>query len=85
MDLETDLTNDEVYQKALKELTSFGFHQREKIGPLFPKDCREPDEKGYLGPTNRHLGATGCPSRINIALTKSIPFIDHIASFPESC
>lgn len=31
-----DLDNDPVYQKALKEISSFGFHQREKIGDLFP-------------------------------------------------
>ncbi len=31
-----DLTKDEHYQKAIKEIASFGFHQKEKIGDLFP-------------------------------------------------
>lgn len=30
------LANDPVYQSADKEVSSFGFHQREKIGDLFP-------------------------------------------------
>ncbi len=36
MDTVINLATDKEYQRALKKVESFGFHQREKIGDLFP-------------------------------------------------